>query len=58
MSEFNARDLANTTWAFASLGQLDEKLFAALGKAAQLRMSEFNTQELANMAWAFATLGQ
>ena len=42
MSEFNAQDLASTAWAFASLGQLEEKLFVALGKAAEQRLGEFN----------------
>ena len=50
--------MANTAWAFATLGQWDQKLFAALARAAQLRMSEFNAQTLAIMAWALAKLGQ
>ena len=58
MSEFNAQDIANMAWAFAKLGQSDEKLFAALARAAQLRMNGFTVQELVNTAWAFATLGQ
>ena len=33
-SEFDAQNLANTVWAFATLGQLDKKLFAALARAA------------------------
>ena len=56
--EFNAQSLANTAWAFATLGQLDERLSASLAREAQLRVSEFNAQELANTAWAFATLSQ
>ena len=39
---FNAQNLANTAWAFATLGQSDEKLFAALARAAELRMSELD----------------
>jgi len=57
MSAFSAQGLANTAWAFATLGQLEEKLFAALASQAELRVSEFNDQELANTAWACATLG-
>ncbi len=34
MDEFNAYDLANMTWAFATAGRSDELLFAALVKAA------------------------
>ena len=58
MDEFKAQDLANAAWAFAKLGQLDEKLCAALARATHSRMSEFKPQGLANTAWAFATLGQ
>ena len=58
VSEFNAQDIANTAWAFASLGQLDEKLFAAPAREAALRVSDFKAQGMANAVWAFATLGQ
>ena len=44
MGNFNPQDLANTAWAFATLGQPG--------------LDDFNRQELANTAWAFATLGQ
>ena len=48
MGDFIARNLANTAWAFATLGQLGEKMCAALAMAPWI----------ANKAWAFATLGQ
>ena len=38
------------------MGQLDEKLFAALSLETLLRVSKLNVQDLANTAWAFATL--
>merc|ERR1712046_54495 len=44
--------------AFATLGQQDENLFAALAREAELQMSEFDVQSIANTAWAFATLRQ
>ena len=56
VSEFNAQELANTAWAFATVGQSDTKLVATLARAAEWRVRKFNTQELANTAWAFATL--
>ena len=34
MHEFNAQGLANTAWAFATLGQLDALMFVALARAA------------------------
>ena len=45
-------------WAFATVKQSDEKLFAALARAAEWRVSEFNAQNFANTGWAFATLKQ
>ena len=35
--EFRAQDIANTAWAFATLGQADALLFTALAKGAQRR---------------------
>ena len=58
MSVFNSQQLANTAWAFATMNRLDEKLFAALARAAEQRVNEFNAQNLANTAWAFATVNR
>ena len=58
MNEFKPQELANAAWAFAKLGRSDQKLFAALARAAEQRLVEFNAQDLANMAWAFAKVGQ
>ena len=52
--DFNAHDLANTAWAFATVGQADEQLFAALAKVAKRLGIELEPQAIANMAWAFA----
>ena len=58
VSDFNTQELANTAWAFATAGQSDAQLFAALARAVEQRVSDVNMQELANTAWAFATAGQ
>ncbi len=50
--------MAHTAWAFATVGQADELLFAALAKQAKQRLGKFNAQGLANTAWAFAKVGQ
>ena len=50
LDEFNAQNLANTAWAFATVGHQDEQLFKALTKMAERRLDEFNAQELANAA--------
>ena len=54
MRDFNSQELANTAWAFATVGRKDERLFSTLAAAAEQRMRDFNSQELANTAWAFA----
>ena len=58
VNEVDAQNLANTAWAFATLGQLDEKCLAALSREAALPVSEFNAQGIANTAWAFAKAGE
>ena len=54
LDQFNAQELANTAWAFATAGQQDEQLFKALAKMAGRRLDQFNAQEVANMPWALA----
>ena len=50
VGDFHAQDLANTAWAFATLGLSDVKLFAALGRAATWCVGDFDVQGLANTA--------
>ena len=57
MMDFNSQNLANTAWAFATVGHKDERLFSTLAAAAERRTMDFNSQNLANTAWAFATAG-
>ena len=54
MSEFNAQDLANTAWAFATAEQSDASLFRALARAAEQHRGDLRPQVLANIAWGFA----
>ena len=58
LDKFRAQELANTAWAFATVGQPDKQLFKALARMAEQRLDKFNAQALANMAWAFARVGQ
>ena len=58
LDQFNAQGLANTAWAFATVGQQDEQLFKALARMSEQRLVELNAQELASTAWAFATVRQ
>ena len=57
LDQFNAQNLANTAWAFATVNRPDDKLFTALARAAERRVNGFKPQELANTAWAFAMAG-
>ena len=56
VGDFNQQNLANTAWAFATLGHSDVQLFTALAREAERRVGDFNPQELANTAWAFMIL--
>ena len=57
MRDFSSQELANTAWAFATVGHQREQLFASLAAAAEQRMWELKSQAVANTAWAFATVG-
>ena len=41
MGDFKPQELANTAWAFATLGQADARLFAALATEAERRVGDF-----------------
>ncbi|KAJ1628382.1 hypothetical protein T492DRAFT_156827 [Pavlovales sp. CCMP2436] len=57
LGEFKPQELANTAWAFATLGTPAPQLFDAIACKSEQRIGEFEPQGLANTAWAFATLG-
>ena len=48
LDQFNAQSLANTAWAFATVGEKDEPLFNAVARMAERRLDQFNAQGLAN----------
>ena len=48
--EFNLQELANTAWAFATVGEKNELVCTAVAMAAQQRIADFKPQELANTA--------
>ena len=50
LDKFSAQELANTAWAFASVGQQDEQLFKALARMAEQRLDKFSAQDFANTA--------
>ena len=52
MKACEAQAIANTAWAFATVGQKNEPLFTALAKAAERRMKDFEAQAISNTAWA------
>ncbi|CAK9069257.1 unnamed protein product [Durusdinium trenchii] len=52
--EMNGQNLANTSWAFATLREADEDFFNAVAKVVRAQCQEFAQQNLSNMAWAYA----
>ena len=40
MRDFNSQDIANTAWAFATVGHKDERLFSTLAAAAEQRLQD------------------
>ena len=55
-TQFSARDIAASSWAFATLEVNDESLFLALAESSieKIKNSEFDARGLANVAWAHA----
>ncbi|KAK9864416.1 hypothetical protein WJX84_005546 [Apatococcus fuscideae] len=61
LNKFNAQNIANLIWAFASLAQSGDKstfidLFDGAAAAAEKQMGSFSPQNAANTIWAFAKL--
>jgi len=60
MGGFNAQDIADTAWAFATLGHGAEQapaLFGELAAEACEQMGSFQEQRVADIAWAFTKAG-
>ena len=56
---FNAQAVANTLWAYASMGrEPGAGLMRELEGRAEAVAGTFNAQEVANMLWAYATMGR
>jgi uncharacterized alpha-E superfamily protein len=56
--EFNSQNVANTLWAFATMGKKPgERMMGQLERRAEAISGEFTAQEVANTLWAFATMG-
>ncbi|KAH8073547.1 hypothetical protein JL721_2850 [Aureococcus anophagefferens] len=57
VDEFNAQELGNTAWAYATAGRDHPALFDAIAASAMPRVDRFIAQNLANTVWAYATAG-
>ena len=56
---FNAQAVANTLWAYATMGRRPgERLIRALEAQAEATAASFNAQNVANTLWAYATMGR
>ena len=54
--DFKSQALANTAWAFATVGYEEERHFTALAAATKWLVRNFKAQDLTNTAWEFATI--
>ena len=58
LDEFEPRQIANTLWAYATLGLAPSaSVLGALSTAVERLAGAFKPQEIANTLWAYATLG-
>jgi hypothetical protein len=56
--EFNSQNVANTLWAFATMGiKPGELMMGKLERRAEAISGEFKSQAVANTLWAYATMG-
>jgi len=53
---FNSQAIANTVWAFATVGHTNPHLFDSISQLALMKLDSFNSQEIANTVWAYATV--
>lgn len=56
ITEFNAQNLSNTSWAYATRGVPDSTLLDAIAAEAIPKISQFTPQNLSNMAWSYDAL--
>jgi len=56
LPEFDARGLANSFWAFATLGYGNPPLLHAIARQSLALIHDFSAQGLSNTAWSLATL--
>jgi len=54
IDDFSALDLANTLWAFSTVGYADAELFRVAALQTEKVLGNLKPQEISNVAWAFA----
>ena len=59
-NEFNAQDISNLAWAYATMKIQNRSLFEAMGDfvSNMYDLKSFKPQELANIVWAYATANE
>ncbi|CAE8664161.1 unnamed protein product, partial [Polarella glacialis] len=53
----NCVELANTAWAYGTVGARNERLLQEIAKRANARLHEFKAQELSALLWGFSAAG-
>jgi hypothetical protein len=57
--DFNSQEVANTVWAYATMGRKPgERLMVQLERRAEVISEDFYPQGIANTLWAYATMGR
>jgi hypothetical protein len=57
VEQLQARDVAAVTWAFATAGCQNLKLYLMLADAAVERLQDFTAQQLSSLLWGFGSVG-
>jgi hypothetical protein len=57
LNEFNAQDLSNTVWAFATAKIQAPQLFEAVAAESRRKLTTFSVPALRNICWAFSEQG-
>ena len=57
LEEYKPQNLANTAWAFITLGENQEELLGATAQRTSVKIEEHQPQDMAYTAWASVTQG-
>ena len=56
ISEFQPQNIANISWAYATLRIENEEFYATIAQTASVRLTECDVRAMASIAWSFARI--